>query len=125
MAEIKGRCLCGAVRVRIFGTAGFAIRCHCRDCQKLSGGGSLPQVAFLRDEVTLDGPLKIHTLQSDAGYAGAFGFCGICGSPICKSTDRAPDRLFIVAAALDDPGAVPPLQVVHQDRRPPWDGAEG
>ena len=121
--SLTGGCLCGAVRFQAAGAPRFGIRCYCRDCQHVSGGGHLPQVAVTRNEVTIDGPLKVHASTSDAGFAIEIAFCRDCGSPIYKSTARAEDIMFIAAGAFDDPTAVPDLRPVFEDGRLPWDSA--
>ena len=44
----SGGCLCGASRFAFEGAPKFAIQCFCRDCQHVSGGGHLPQMAVDR-----------------------------------------------------------------------------
>ncbi|MEM9764886.1 MAG: GFA family protein, partial [Pseudomonadota bacterium] len=36
--ELTGRCLCGAVQFSIAGPVSAPIACHCRECQRQSGG---------------------------------------------------------------------------------------
>jgi hypothetical protein len=39
-----GGCLCGAVRYESEGEVLFALRCHCRDCQRQSGSASVAAI---------------------------------------------------------------------------------
>lgn len=118
---IQGRCLCGATRFEARAAPAFAIRCYCADCQKVSGGGSAPQVGFAVSDVTVSGKITRFPGKADSGSQLTFGFCGDCGSPISKSTSAAADRVFIYAGAFDDPSAVPPLRPVFDASRPIWD----
>lgn len=36
--ELTGRCLCGAVHFTIKGAVSAPVACHCRECQRQSGG---------------------------------------------------------------------------------------
>ena len=119
--ELTGSCLCGRVHYRIASVPAFTVKCHCRDCQKISGGGHLPQFAVPRDASDIEGGLKVHDLKSLAGFAVRSAFCPECGSPIWKSTERLPDLLFFAAGSLDDPTIFAPGMVVHEETRLPWD----
>lgn len=115
------QCLCGATRISTSSDPKFAIRCFCRDCQRVTGTGSAPQVGFDKDAVTVTGDLKHHFATADSGSTLDFAFCGTCGSPLLKSTTKAPDLIFIYAGALDDATGLPPLSPVFEASRAPWD----
>ena len=73
---LEGRCLCGAVTIRIDGRHDSRPgACHCRLCQRWSGGLLL---CFHADEeaVTVDGPVTRFASTSFAERA----FCPTCGS---------------------------------------------
>jgi hypothetical protein len=75
-AAIEGQCLCGAVTVRIAGPHDPRPgACHCRMCQRWSGGLFL---CFNADGagVTVTGPVTRYASSSFAERA----FCGVCGS---------------------------------------------
>ncbi len=120
--HILGGCLCGAVRYRAEGAARFGILCHCADCQRLSGAGGLPQVAFTLAEVEITGPVRRHQTTSDAGFRTEGQFCETCGSLVARSTERAPDMIFLTAGTFDNPDRVPELKPVYEASRPSWDG---
>lgn len=75
-AQMTGHCLCGAVTVRVAG--GHDPRpgaCHCRMCQRWSGGLFLCFNADA-DGVAVDGPIARHASSDFAERA----FCSVCGS---------------------------------------------
>ncbi len=45
MPELKGGCLCGAVRYAVEAEQAAATVCHCRDCQKFTGSAFAALVA--------------------------------------------------------------------------------
>jgi len=117
----QGGCLCGATRYRTETDPQFSFTCYCRDCQHVSGGGHAPQVAFPRESVTVEGPLKVFHGLSDKGNALEFGFCGDCGAPLTKTTEMAPKLVFVYAGSLDDPALFTAPKQVFESSRQPWD----
>ena len=118
-----GHCLCGATSYTVTGAAKFAIHCYCSDCQRVTGGAAAAQVAFAKDTVTVRGPLKHHFATADSGNTLDFGFCGECGSPVVKSTTRAPDLMFVYLGTLNDTDGLPALKPLFEESRPSWDMA--
>lgn len=118
---MTGGCACGAVRYEASGPAEFAFNCHCRKCQRATGGGHASAFAVDRAEITLTGNVREYAQPSDSGSPTHSGFCPVCGSPILSRTDRFPDRLYIHAATLDDPSAFAPQFAIHADAAQPWD----
>ena len=105
--SVTGQCLCGATTYSSTSAPKFAIRCFCTDCQRVSGTGSAPQVAFDSATLTTRGPLKHHFADSDEGNRLDFAFCGDCGSPLLKSTSKAAAIVFAYAGSLNDASSVP------------------
>ncbi len=121
MTEVTGGCLCGATRYRAVGPAKFSIKCFCTDCQKVTGTGGAPQMAVDAATLTITGNLKLFDAKAESGSDIAFGFCGDCGSPLTKSTTRAPDMTFLYAGSLDNPSDFPEPKPVFESSRPAWD----
>ena len=104
MSDIEGGCACGAVRFKLSGALPGSGVCHCRDCQKSTGGGPnyvalVPRTGF---EVTKGQP-KVYVSTADSGAEVGRAFCAECGSPLW-SIPRADMPFFTVKlGALDDP----------------------
>lgn len=119
----KGRCLCGASGFEFHGVAAFAIRCFCRDCQHVSGGGHLPQMGVSAEGFMHFGKVKLFTKPSDAGNELGFSFCADCGAPLFKTTSKMPDTVFVYPGALDAPPDADFSQAVFETSRAVWDSA--
>ena len=73
---IQGHCLCGAVSITLDGTYDKTVgACHCRMCQRWSGGLVLCFEAPA-DRVTVTGPVARY---ASSGFAER-AFCATCGS---------------------------------------------
>ena len=81
---ITGHCLCGAVTIRIAGAHDPRPgACHCRMCQRWSGGLFLLFNAEA-DGVTVEGPVARYASSDFAERA----FCSVCGSHLwMRETD--------------------------------------
>jgi hypothetical protein len=73
--RISGHCLCGAVTVTVAGHDPRIGACHCRMCQRWSGGLFLCFSAPA-DRVTVTGPVVRYASSAFAERA----FCATCGS---------------------------------------------
>ena len=64
--NFTGGCLCGAVRYECTADAIFMGNCHCRDCQKASGGAYEAASAFQRRHSKLPVTSNITRLKPKA-----------------------------------------------------------
>ena len=117
---VQGSCLCGASGFKASAEVKFAIQCHCRDCQHISGGGNLPQVAVPSDDFESRGMTKVYETKSDSGNAVKISFCGTCGSPLYKSTSKMTDTVFLCAGSLEEDLVKEHFQSVFDDCRRVW-----
>ncbi len=118
---LTGGCACGAVRYRFEGEIAFAFNCHCRRCQRMTGSGHAAAFCVATDDIAIEGDVRHHDETSDSGFATRSGFCPQCGSPMLSRTARAPDKVFILAATLDDPSTFVPTFAVYGEYAQPWD----
>ncbi|WP_425607373.1 GFA family protein [Roseibium sediminicola] len=117
----SGCCLCGKSKYAAASEPRFSIQCYCRDCQHVSGGGNLPQLAMPKDTFSYSGEIKTYQGKSASGNDLEFSFCSDCGSPMFKTTSMAPELVFVYAGSLDDPTQFADPQKVYEDARQPWD----
>jgi len=121
--SITGGCACKAVRYASDGAVEFAFHCHCRKCQRATGGGHASAFALDDGTVEFTGSIKYFEQTADTGHKTYAGFCPTCGSPVLSKTARFPDRVYIHAATLDDPATFKPKFVVFKESAQPWDPA--
>lgn len=120
-SKMDGGCACGAVRYSIGEAPTFSFHCHCRPCQRATGGGHASSFLVNAAAVTIEGEVKYYERASDRGNTVGQGFCPDCGSPIVNRNSGMADKLFFYAGSLDDPALFKPAKVVFHDDAPPWD----
>lgn len=118
----SGGCACGAIRYESTAAPVFMLHCHCRDCQRSSGGPFssfmiVPTAAFKLSQ----GSLRFHASPSERGGLNQRGFCPNCGSPIVANPDASPEITAIRPASLDDPSWFNPQVDVWTTDAHPWD----
>jgi hypothetical protein len=117
----SGGCLCGKVRYESAGDPTFSLLCHCRDCQRQSGGGYIaamrvPAAGF---RVTQGEP-SLYVSRSDAGNRVTRAFCGDCGAPLFIRVASRPDIVGLRVGSLDDPSGFRPEAHIFVKSAPPW-----
>jgi hypothetical protein len=118
----SGGCACGAIRYEATAQPLLMLHCHCRDCQRSSGGPSSSFVIVPKEAFGItQGSMRFHDSSSEAGGHTHRGFCGDCGSPILARNDFNPDIIAIRTASLDDPSWFTPQMDIWTSDAHPWD----
>ena len=119
-SPITGGCLCGAVRYEISALAIDVTYCHCRMCQRFTGGLIVAGAFFPREAVRFtQGDLKYY--QSSA--IAERGFCANCGSGMIYKpfvTVRFSDTFWVLLASLDNPENFVPTWHLGIESQMPW-----
>ncbi|HVM61152.1 MAG TPA: GFA family protein [Verrucomicrobiae bacterium] len=119
---IAGGCLCGAVRYECAAEPLRMLKCHCRDCQQLSGGPYTPVVVFPLTAFKITrGELKYYRSQSVLGRHNLRGFCANCGSRLTGAENPERNYIGVNAASLDDPGIFRSAMDIFVEDAQPWD----
>jgi hypothetical protein len=113
---LAGGCQCGAVRYRLTAEPTGVNVCHCRMCQKASGG---PFMAF--------GGVRVSEFAITSGTIATFsssdiaerGFCARCGTPLTYQ-DFGSDRVSVTLGSLDHPGAAEPQTQLGAESKVRW-----
>ena len=122
MSVLSGGCACGAIRYTCTATPLFCLNCHCRDCQRESGGAFVPVMAVPKAAFeVVQGSPRHFDLTADSGKATRRVFCGDCGSPLFGLPGVAPELAMLRAGSLDDPSAFNPSQDIFTASAQPWD----
>jgi hypothetical protein len=99
-----GGCQCGAVRYALYVTPQHAHVCHCRMCQRATGGlfaalAGAPKADFA------------WTKGTPAFFASSNlarrGFCAACGTPLSFSYELPEARIYVTIGSLDHPERTP------------------
>src|SRR5215218_5580501 len=94
--SFSGGCACGAIRYACTAAPVFMLHCHCRDCQRSSGGPFSSFVIVPTESFRLlQGAPNFHSSPSEAGGMTHRGFCTECGAPVVVRPDAAPQFVAI------------------------------
>lgn len=102
---MQGRCLCGALVYEAEGQPSTVTVCHCRFCQRATGGAYLVDALFRRERFrVLEGSPRVYEHVSEGSGKGVrIQFCETCGTKLWLEFDRWPQIVGIYAGTLDDP----------------------
>lgn len=113
--RITGGCQCGAVRYALSASPDHLNVCHCRMCQKASGGPFMVFGGVATDQI--EWTRGTPSLYRSSSYARR-GFCAACGTPLTyQSRDEA---ISITLGSLDDPACATPAKQLGMEARLPW-----
>ncbi|NMO13647.1 GFA family protein [Pyxidicoccus fallax] len=111
----SGGCQCGAVRYRIIEDARVCV-CHCRMCQKASGGPFAVLAA-------VPGRAVVWTRGSPARFRSSDvaerWFCAACGTPLAFA-DLSDGGLELMVGSLDDPSQAVPVAAAGLESYLAW-----
>ncbi len=105
MSIAEGGCLCGEIRYGVSNPPLRVTLCHCRFCQRATGGAYLVEPIFSKSDFTM---LKGQPKQYDHRSTGSkqmvhVHFCENCGTKINLSFERFPDVVGLFGGTFDNP----------------------
>jgi hypothetical protein len=122
-AGLEGGCACGAVRYRLTNLPMIVHACHCRDCQKISGGAFALNLWIERQHVEASGetPVAFAVPAGSSGKPHDVLRCSKCGTALWHKYHAAPgDTVLLCAGSLDDPSQVAPDVHIFTRSKVPW-----
>jgi hypothetical protein len=116
-----GGCFCGAIRYDCTELPIAMFNCHCRDCQRASGGAFVT-VALVRESSlrVVRGQAKYYRVIGEGGRWTDRGFCAECGTPLFAKGERAPGYVTIKPGSLDDASWFKPTIDTWAPSAPAW-----
>ncbi|MDH3691867.1 MAG: GFA family protein [Gammaproteobacteria bacterium] len=111
-----GGCLCGQIRYEAEGEPVAVVTCHCRWCQRISGGSFLTFVGFDPQNVTWQNDKPTIYQSSEAVHRG---FCPTCGSTVSFARP-AHNVVALMAGCLDEPDSMTPQMHCFADHQNAW-----
>ncbi len=118
--DLRGGCLCGAVRYEIRGSESRFWHCHCSRCRKSSGAGHASNILLKPESAEWTaGKEKLKVFKVPDARHFAVVFCSECGSPLPRV---APDMSIAVvpAGTLDEDPGLRPEARIFQGSRAEW-----
>ena len=116
-----GGCVCGAIRYECSAEPVMMAQCHCRDCQKVTGGAFVPALAVPTASVKITGQPKYYETKGDSGQTVSREFCSNCGARLFGKPQVMQQFTVIFAGSLDDPSWFRPGMDIYTSSAQPWD----
>lgn len=116
-ALAEGGCQCGAVRYAFYAPPEKSHVCHCRMCQRATGGLFAALVgAYRQDFAWTRGTPKVYASSNIAERA----FCDTCGTPLTFAYMLPEARQYVTIGSLDTPEIAPVEMQFGVESRIPW-----
>ena len=103
-AHYEGGCLCGQVRWQASAVPANVRICHCRNCQRATGGPFFARAVFLAETIAWTGQVSRWPSSRRVERLS----CARCGTPVFSEPKDPPARIGVALATFDDPSAVAP-----------------
>lgn len=101
--EKTGGCQCGRVRYTAQVDPEQAYLCHCRMCQRATGGVSAAFIGLLKSRIVWDSQPDLYASSPIAKRP----FCRECGTPLGFMFDEG-ENMDITVGSLDEPYGIEP-----------------
>lgn len=120
-ARLEGGCACGAVRYRLASPPMFVHCCHCRDCQRQTGGAFVLNALIETDRIAvLAGEVHPVAVPTDSGRPHRIFRCPACQTALWSEYGGVAKLRFVRVGTLDDPAALPPDVHIYVRSKLPW-----
>ena len=105
MSKAQGGCLCGGIRYEVANQPAKVTMCHCKFCQRSTGGAYMVQPALNASDFTVTkGSPKTYTHVSEGSSKEIhINFCDNCGTKIFQTFERFEGAVGLYRGTLDDP----------------------
>jgi hypothetical protein len=120
---LTGGCLCGGIRYEYEAAPLGLLYCHCKDCQRCTGGPFAAVALIMRDQLKItQGQTRSYTVTGEEGGRVYREFCPTCGSPLFSGLEASRKMMGLKAGSLDDSSSLTPLMHIWTDSAVKWLG---
>lgn len=118
----EGGCTCRHVRYRLTSRPMFVHCCHCRWCQRETGGAFVLNAMIEADRVEpLSGEVDVVDTPSNSGRGQKISRCPKCHVAVWSNYAGAgPAIRFVRVGTLDEPDRLPPDIHIFTESKQPW-----
>jgi hypothetical protein len=118
----EGGCTCRHVRYRLTSRPMFVHCCHCRWCQRETGGAFVLNAMIEADRVEpLSGEVDVVDTPSNSGRGQKISRCPKCRVAVWSNYAGAgPAIRFVRVGTLDEPDRLPPDIHIFTESKQPW-----
>lgn len=102
--EKTGGCQCGRIRFSVSAEPEEAYLCHCRMCQRATGGVLIAFVTFSQDDIAWDTEPDWYESSPIAKRP----LCSSCGTPLGFRSNEGSDRIDLTVGSFDAPSGFSP-----------------
>lgn len=105
MTLSQGGCLCGSLKYEVKGLPSRTTICHCKFCQRATGGAYLVEPIFDAHNFSIiKGKPKTYThISEGSGKEVRVHFCDNCGTKLFLTFERFPEIVGVYGGTFDDP----------------------
>ena len=117
----SGSCFCGFVRYRLTSAPMFIHCCHCRDCQKQSGGAFAINALIEADRMeVLEGDTVPVSMHTDSGRPHIIHRCPKCQTALWSTYGGRTETRFVRVSTLEDAARFVPDVHIFTRSKLPW-----
>ena len=121
MVNFDGSCFCGFVRYRLTSAPMFIHCCHCRDCQKQSGGAFAINALIEADRVELlAGQTVPVSMPTESGRPHIIHRCPKCQTALWSTYGGRTETRFVRVSTLEDAARFVPDVHIFTRSKLPW-----
>ena len=105
MTIAQGGCLCGELRYEVQKQPMRTTICHCKFCQRATGGAYLVEPVFESADFTVikGEPKRYAHVSEGSGKNVYIHFCDVCGTKLFLTFERFEGAVGVYGGTLDDP----------------------
>lgn len=116
-AVATGGCQCGAVRYEFYAPLENSHVCHCRMCQRATGGLFAALAGTAPDNFAWTRGTPSYFASSNLARRA---FCANCGTPLTFKYDQPTARQYVTLGSLDHPETAPIIMQYGIESRLSW-----